>query len=105
MDFHTLAQLRRYLQLKHHIPGRIRIIFDPRLADEPEVKRLVQNHGDLPPGVHKMRLNPLARSVVIEYDPAVIAPSLLEELAVTASDERAAGIVQELGAALNGGGC
>lgn len=103
MNMHTLARLRRYLQVKHHIPGRIRVVYDQRLAAAPEVRELVRNHGELPPGVRGVRLNLLAMSVVIEYDPARIQPGLLEELATTACDDRAARIVQELDEALRTG--
>jgi len=100
MDFHTLASLRRHLTVKHHIPGRIRLVFSPTLPAVPEIQAVLQSRGSLPAGVSGMRINAPARSVVIEYDPKRIAPELLEELAATRDDERAAHIVRELSEAL-----
>lgn len=43
-----------------------------------------------------MRLNTLARSVIIEYDAESVSPALLEELVTTGDDARAAEILREL---------
>jgi hypothetical protein len=100
MDFHTLAAMRRHVRVKHHIPGRIRVVFDPSLLTVPEIQVALQSQGSLPSGVFSVRVNPIARSVVIEYDPIRIDPGQLEELAVTQDDGRAAQIVRELSESL-----
>jgi len=99
MNFNALAKLRRYLEVRHHVPGRIRIVFRPAIADEPLVRELMGNGADLPPGVRSARVNVLARSVVIEYDAHAIPPAMLEDL-VNADDERAARLLRELDAIL-----
>jgi hypothetical protein len=66
------------------------------VAKDPEVKKLMQDNHKLPAGVENYRINPMALSVVIEYDAELIDPALLEELAATKSDERASAIVEEL---------
>lgn len=96
MDFHTLAALRRHLTVKHHIPGRIRVAFNASLLAVPGVQSALHFQGPPPPGVSEVRVNAMARSVVIEYDPKRISPDLLEELAATRDDDRAARIVREL---------
>ncbi len=100
MDFNALAKLRRYLELKHHIPGRMRIKFDSSIRKDPQAMALAQEQGDLDPsgmpGVTNIRTNLLARSVVIEYDPTLISPQLLEELATTKDANRAAEIAEQL---------
>lgn len=78
------------------MPGRIRIKFDKAIISNPDAKKLVDEHDSLPPGVHSMRLNALARSVVIEYSPQSIPPSLLEELMHAKDDARAAELLHEL---------
>ena len=95
-DFETLARLRSYLRVKHHIPGRIRIGFDPEIANQPEARKLGASSDSLPDGILGVRLNVPARSVVIEYDSQRIPPDYLQELAQTDNDARAAEIVQEL---------
>ena len=96
MHLNDIARLRRYLTVRHHIPGRIRILFHPALLGMPEVQELVNSHSELPPGVHCVRVNALALSVVIEYDAQRIAPVLFEEL-ITGDDERVMEILAGLG--------
>ncbi len=50
----------------------------------------------LPPGVRDVRLNALARSVVIEYDAQRIPPAMLDELVTTREDARAEELLREL---------
>lgn len=95
-DFETLARLRGYLKVKHHIPGRIRISFDPRIVSLPEIRELTRYDGPLPAGVNGFRVNMAARSVVIEYDPARVPPDYLQELAVSEDDQQAAKIVKKI---------
>ncbi|SMP77148.1 HMA2 domain-containing protein [Desulfonatronum lacustre] len=96
MHLSDLASLRRYLTIKHHIPGRIRLLFNPVLVSRPEVRELMATHSELPPGVFSVRVNALALSLVIEYDSERIAPALLDEL-VTAGDDRVVEVLRELG--------
>lgn len=101
MHLSDLATLRRYLTIKHHIPGRIRLFFNPVLVSRPEVRELMATHSELPPGVFSVRVNALALSLVIEYDSERIAPALLDEL-VTADDDRVVEILRKLHDGLTG---
>lgn len=96
MDFMALANLRRYLEIKHHIPGRMRIKFDQAIRKDSQAMALANQQTGPLPGVTKVRTNLLARSVVIEYDPQRISPDLLEELATTKDGTRAADIAEQL---------
>ncbi len=58
--------------------------------------QLARTQSSPPPGVKTVRLNWVARSVVIEYDAQLIPHALLEELATTRDDGRASAIVEEL---------
>ncbi len=60
----------------------------------------MHNSTSLPPGVSGLRLNALARSVVIEYSHRSIPPELLEELIATREDARAEQLLRELHAIL-----
>ena len=95
MHLSDLAGLRRYLTIKHHIPGRIRLLFHPALIARPEVRELTKAHSELPPGILSVRVNALALSVVIEYDPGRIAPALLNDL-ISADEERVVAVLHEL---------
>lgn len=90
-----MAQLRQHLRIKHHIPGRIRISFSKALTHEPQVREIANSRTAIPPGIHNVRLNSLARSVVIEYDDDLIPADRLEELITTRDNRRAVELLQE----------
>jgi hypothetical protein len=87
-----IARHAVWLRVAHHIPGRIRL----KLASEvetglrdalAEVKRFV-SAASTAPGIRSVSLNLLARSCLVEYDPAQIAPTAWTDLiAGTRSDE------------------
>lgn len=106
MNFGELISLRDCLDVAHHVPGRIRIRFSLKLLSRPSAHGLLaaSEGGRAVPGFRGMRLNVAARSVVIEYDPAVIAPDKLEEALTTRDEQRLAGLVEEF-QALTGNGC
>lgn len=97
MNFGELAALRDCLDVAHHVPGRIRIRFSLKLLTRPSAHKLLaaSENGRAVPGFRGMRVNASARSVVIEYDPAVIAPDKLEEALTTRDEERLAHLVEE----------
>ncbi len=66
------------------------------MLTDPLAKTLLDSDVAKPPGVHNVRLNTLARSVVIEYDAERIPPAMLDQLMAVESDEEAAGLVEEL---------
>lgn len=68
MDFITVARLRKYLSVKHHISGRIRIAFDKSIITDPEALALVKSAPKKPDAVKKTSLNIFSKSIVIEYD-------------------------------------
>jgi len=80
-----LAQLVPHLRLAHQISGRVRIKFDSAssallppgsLAAAAQLQQL----RTALPGIRGVAFNPLARSCVIEYDPALIPDSTWPEL-------------------------
>ncbi|BCS88110.1 HMA2 domain-containing protein [Pseudodesulfovibrio sediminis] len=96
MDFATIASLRKYLSIKHSLPGRIRIKFALAIMEKPEALALAQSPPEMPDAVTETKLNILSRTLLIEYDAERVSPSLLEELVTTDNDDRAAEIVKEL---------
>jgi len=89
-DSWGIARYAAWLRIAHHIPGRIRL----KLAGEggmgdvvAEVKRFVSTASSAP-GIRSVSLNLLARSCLVEYDPAEIAPTAWTDLiAGTRSDQ------------------
>jgi hypothetical protein len=90
MDFNLLMDLRHYLTVAHHVPGRLRIKFGMKLLGDPRAKEIMNRVGarDLPPAIRSTRVNPLGRSVVIEYDAEAVDPGRLEELLTTGDCQR-----------------
>lgn len=96
MDFATIATLRKYLSIKHSLPGRIRIKFSMDIMKDQEALALAQSPPEMPDAVTDTKLNVLSRTLLIEYDAEQVPPHLLEELITTDDDDRAEAIVEEL---------
>lgn len=96
MNFSTIATLRKYLTVKHSLPGRIRIKFALAIMSDPEALKLAQSPPDMPAAVTDTKINIFSRTLLIEYDADQVSPALLEELVTTDNDDRAAEIVEEL---------
>lgn len=96
MDFATIATLRKYLSIKHSLPGRIRIKFALGIMKDPEALALAQSPPEMPDAVTETKLNIFSRTLLIEYDAEQVPSALLEELITTDDDDRAAEIVEEL---------
>jgi hypothetical protein len=92
-----LLRLRRYLSIKHHIKGRLRLAFAPeivRWVPGAQLGRLQEFLGGIA-GVLEVRLNLAARSAVLGYDPVRIPPELLSAL-IEGSETEAAEALQRL---------
>jgi hypothetical protein len=95
IDEKTLLHLRPHLQIAHHIPGRIRLRFAfgilqvlPKLSADQGEALLAGLEG-----IHDVRFNAAALSILIQYDPMRLAPALWEKL-ITGSDREAAEAVK-----------
>lgn len=74
-DLSPFMHLRRFVSIAHHVPGRIRLKLDLRaLCELPKVDPapFAALIGRVR-GVTATRVNAAALSVVVEYDPALIA--------------------------------
>jgi hypothetical protein len=87
MDANTLLQLREYLSVAHHIPGRIRIKLKPKILTDPSALKLASSldfsswdNGNRPPAIINTRLNLKVGSLIIDYDSSMVSPRLLGEL-------------------------
>jgi hypothetical protein len=80
MNFHKLIDLENYLDVAHHVPGRIRVKFSPMILTKPAALAAMKEHRELPKAILAARVNMTARSVVIEYNTEEISPEIIEEL-------------------------
>lgn len=96
MDFETIASLRKYLTVKHSLPGRLRIKFSAAIMKDPEALKLAQSPPEKPDALIDTKLNIFSRTLLIEYEADRLNPAFLEELIETDDDQRAAELVQAL---------
>ena len=89
MTRQQLLELRSLLTIAHHIPGRLRLKLDPRIREHPAadvLRRLDTQRQDT--GLMDVRINPVARSLVLGYDAGRISPSVLEDFLTSPNMER-----------------
>lgn len=103
MDSQTLYKLREYLEVAHHVPGRLRIKFRPAIVTAPGAADLAQwaqtkknGNGGYPDGLVNLRLNIASRSLIIEYDRKIVDPMVLEEMFSTRDRARMQDLVKQL---------
>jgi len=80
----AILELAKHLRVAHQLPGRVRLKLLPTgedLAKEYDRKGAGIDAAIASiDGVHAIRLNRLARSVVVEYDPKKIPADLWQEV-------------------------
>ncbi|TIH14852.1 heavy-metal-associated domain-containing protein [Marinifilum sp. JC120] len=96
MNFRKIVELEKYLDVAHHIPGRIRIKFSPLILTKPVALAAMKEHSELPDAIKDARVNMSARSVVVEYDSEQIQPELVEELIQGTDKDKKAQIISDL---------
>ena len=102
MDLKLFEDIRKHLTIVHHIPGRIRLKFGASIISNPYVKKNINKNNNtleqiysIVPGIKNTKVNILARSMVVEYDHAVIEPEVIKELFETNNAERIKTIINE----------
>jgi hypothetical protein len=82
MNVAKVLKLRTWVQIVHHIPGRIRLKY--RLGIIAHFARFnardIERVLDDIPAFRNYKLNRSTASILIEYDPDLVNPSLLEAL-------------------------
>lgn len=75
-----LWHFARQTRIAHHIPGRVRLKLEGKAGGAvAEVRRFV-DAASKASGIRSVNVNLLARSCVVEYDPALIAPSAWQDI-------------------------
>ena len=96
MDFEKIAQLRKYLSVKHSLPGRLRVSFSKKILTDKIALSLIDSGLDFPKAVTNTKLNMFSRSLLIEYDVKRVSQCLLEGLVNAKTDEEAGQYVAKL---------
>jgi hypothetical protein len=97
MNLDHLYEMRGMLSIAHHVPGRLRLKLDPRIREHPGAALIESLSKRLPDtGLLHVRLNPMARSLVLGYDTSRIAPQVLEEFLVSRDAARVAELAETI---------
>ena len=77
-----LLTLRRFVEVAHHIPGRLRLRFSNKLVASLSQGKLKQLDAYCSPDgyLRRYQINSDTGSIVLEYDAAAIRPHILNQL-------------------------
>ena len=77
-----LLTLRRFVEVAHHIPGRLRLRFSNKLVASLSQGKLKQLDAYCSPEgyLRRYQINSDTGSIVLEYDAAAIRPQILNQL-------------------------
>lgn len=77
-----LLTLRRFVEVAHHIPGRLRLRFSNKLVASLGQGKLKQLDAYCSPEgyLRRYQINSETGSIVLEYDAAAIRPQILNQL-------------------------
>jgi hypothetical protein len=97
VDIETLLELRQHLSIIHHVPGRMRLRLGPALYAQASALNGngLRSFLESLEGIHDIRVNPAAASLIIQYNTAHFPPTLWETL-VAGNDEEAARLISDL---------
>ena len=82
-------ELIRHLNVVHHVTGRIRFRLQPdalNYVSQMDVHEITSSIRSIP-GIEDVRINLIASSIIIYYNPQQIQPKLWEQLSNTNESE------------------
>lgn len=96
MDLSVLAELKEYLTVKQHTPGRLKVKVDLSIRNHPKLPELQQAAKGGSSAIKKTNLNIFTQTLTVDYDSAVLPFEGLDELLASKDAERVAQLAQEL---------
>lgn len=93
MTLNEFMEIRSLISVAHHVPGRLRLKLDPSIRRHPEAENL-RDLEKRDAGILGARLNPMARSLVIDYDPKRVSHKALHEFLTSPDAERVAELAE-----------
>lgn len=81
-SFGDLLTLRRFVEVAHHIPGRLRLRFSSKLIASLSQGKLKQLDAYCHPEgyLRRYQINSDSGSIILEYDAVAIRPQILNQL-------------------------
>ncbi|MCG8529508.1 MAG: hypothetical protein MI749_02465 [Desulfovibrionales bacterium] len=96
MDLRVLAEVRKYLTVKQHTPGRLKVKVDLAIRNHPLLPELQQAAKGGSSAITKTKLNIFTQTLVVEYDSSVLPFESLDELLTSDDPERIAQLATDL---------
>lgn len=96
MNPRVLADLRSFLKVADHVPGRLRLRVNLAVLRHPAAGQLRDISPDTWPGLRGTRFDVFTSTLTLDYDPAVLAGELFEALLAEPDDGQAALLAERL---------
>lgn len=96
MDLRILAELKEYLAIKQHTPGRLKIKVDLAIRNHPKLPELQNAAKGNSSAIKKTNLNVFTQTLTVDYDSSVLQYEGLQELLTSSDPERVAQLAAEL---------
>lgn len=96
MDLRVLAELRDYLTVKQHTPGRLKVKVNLAIRNHPKLPELQNTAKGGSSAIKKTNLNIFTQTLTIDYDSSMLPFEALQELLSSDDPNRIALLATEL---------
>ncbi|SIO17432.1 hypothetical protein [Halodesulfovibrio marinisediminis] len=96
MDLRVLAELKEYLTVKQHTPGRLKVKVDLAIRNHPKLPQLQNAAKSGSSAIKKTNLNIFTQTLTVDYDVNMLPFESLQELLSCDDPDRIASLATEL---------
>ncbi|MEZ0575565.1 hypothetical protein [Halodesulfovibrio aestuarii] len=96
MDLRVLAELKEYLTVKKHTPGRLKVKVNLAIRNHPKLTQLQHAAKGGSSVIKKTNLNIFTQTLTVDYDSTVLPFEALQELLSSDDQDRIAQLATEL---------
>lgn len=101
MDLRVLAELKEYLTVKKHTPGRLKVKVSLGIRNHPKFPELQNAAKGGSSAIKKTNLNIFTQTLTVDYDSAMLPFEALQELLSSDDPDRIALLATELMASVS----
>ena len=96
MDLRVLAELKEYLTVKQHTPGRLKVKVDLAVRNHPKLPELQNAAKGGSSAITKTNLNIFTQTLTVDYNSAMLPFDALDELLTSNDPDRIATLADQL---------
>lgn len=96
MDLRVLAELKEFLTVKQHTPGRLKVKVDLAVRNHPKLPELQNAAKGGSSAITKTNLNIFTQTLTVDYDSSILPFEELNELLTIDNPERIAQLATKL---------